>query len=359
MPISETPPLPRSDLAAVLRGTSYEAAGKKEAAAYTGIGTAVMDVLRDIGTANRMARDKFDGDSAIMHTLKGFVSTGVGAGLEKSMDFIWDKIWQGEIPYYDKSKFGEGMSESLNKFARSSDLNARLYYLIKESTEDLTLGIFYNFLAFRSQPLLEKAKSQHLIGSLVANTIAAATLPSLPKEMKHAAKESSNALTEKKREKVQEQLDQAMRGGYFNKEGGGYVYPDPKDHNKRVKKIRGELEKLTLVKGFPAVKNRGKTEQFFFNVFNLSNPVTQLGVDMIGSGIATLIKNFREVRTIRHEKGGLPGKNVFVPRKEDYRRMGWDRRKEEGKPETKKVYFGQSKQDDLKRLEVYDLKGGI
>ncbi len=331
---------------------------EKEKSLLDKLGTAVGDTIRDIDTANKMAKDKFEGDTALMRTAKGFVSTGVGVGLEKSMDFVWEKIWQGEIPYYDKTRFGEGMAGKMNEFAGKSDLNARLYYLIKESTQDLTMAIFYNFLAFRSQPLLEKAKSQHLVGSLVTNIVAAATLPSLPAQMQFEAATSTNKMIGKQQEALGEKLDQASRGGHFDRGQNKFVYPQKlNDKILGLDKQIQDLEK-TRVTGF-STPNIGDTEKFFLNVFDVSNPVTQLGVDMVGTGISTLIKNFKEVHKLRREKGGLAGKSVPMPKKEDWRPRTDNRRQEgEKKWAGNKVYYGQSKQDDdLKRLEEYDLKG--
>lgn len=330
--------------------------------------TKTGDVMRDIKTASDMAKDKFEGDSALMRTAKGFVSTGVGVGLEKSMDFVWDKIWQGDIPYYDKTKFGEGMAEAMNRFARKSDLTARLNYFIKESTQDMTMAIFYNFLAFRSQPLLEKAKPTHLLRSLYTNAIAATALPSLPQQMRYEAAESTNSIIGKKQEALQDKMDQLMRSGRYNNETHEFDYPQATDD--RINELHRQIGSLGLKyysydndnNVLPPVP--GKVEQVFLTAFDLSNPVTQLGVDMIGSGIQTLVKNFGEVRKMREAKGGLPGKQVFVPRPEGPK-PSFDRRNAKpgfSKPEytksaPKKVFYGQSDQDDLKRLEEYDLKG--
>lgn len=342
------------------------------------LGTAVGDVFRDLRTANKMAKEKFDGDSALMRTARGFITTGVGVGLEKSMDFVWDKVWQGDIPFYDKSKFGEGMAESMNKWARSSDLNARLYYLVKESTQDLSLAIFYNFLAFRSQPLLEKSKPQHLIGSLYADIVAAAALPSLPKQMKRAASESTNAMMNAQIDAMKDKIAQSTRT-YFDKSSGQNINANAIRTHELMKRQKALEKRLVPV---PNVKKPGGVENFFLNALHLSNPVTHLGADMIGSGVTTLIKNFREVRKVRGQKGGLKGREVYMPKQEEQqgnRRFGdrkpdYNQRKpdygsrkpdyEQRKPEydtrePKKVYYGQSKLDDLKKLEEYDLKGGL
>ena len=51
---------------------------------------------RDINTASKMAENEFDGDSALMYAARGLVSLGVGAGMEKAMDALWENVWQGK-----------------------------------------------------------------------------------------------------------------------------------------------------------------------------------------------------------------------------------------------------------------------
>ncbi len=336
----------------------YEDLRAQEKLTLKKLGNKLGDIGRDIDTASKMASDKFDGDSALMRTARGAVTTGIGVGLEKSMNFVWDKVWQGDIPFYDKSKFGTGMAEAMNKFAQSSDFNARMYYLIKEGTQDLSLAIFYNFLAFRSQPLLSKAEPKHLLRALTADAIEAfikPISPNLPKQVQYEAQQSTNKILKDKIGEIDEKI--AFNSGrfFYDKRNDTQSFPMG-DINEKLKKRQEDLAKGIEVVAKPEEPPR--LERLLSNVVDVSNPVTQLGIDMIGSGVTSLIRNFREVRKVRNEKGGLEGKKVFMPKKEPWKDRGSDRKPYEKREYNKdKVYYGKSNWREQQKLqEEYDLK---
>ena len=321
------------------------------------LGNKLGDIGRDVDTASKMASDKFDGDSALMRTARGFVTTGIGVGLEKSMNFVWDKVWQGDIPFYDKSKFGTGMAEAMNKFAQSSDFNARMYYLIKEGTQDLSLAIFYNFLAFRSQPLLPKVEPKHLLRSLTADAIEAFTKPispNLPGAVKLEAQLSTNRILDAQINDLDEKIAFYAGRSHYDKHNETQVFPmgELAEKLKDKKKIlEGQVKQIDIpIEQTPV-------EKLIYKMVDVSNPVTMLGLDMIGSGITNLIRNFREVRKVRKEKGGLEGKKVAMPKKEGWKDRGSDRKPYEKREYNKdKVYYGKSNWRDKKLQEEYDLK---
>lgn len=335
----------------------YEDLRVQEKLTLKKLGNTLGDVVRDIDTASQMASDKFDGDSALMRTARGAVTTGIGVGLEKSMNFVWDRVWQGDIPFYDKSKFGTGMAEAMNKFAQSSDFNARMYHLIKEGTQDLSLAIFYNFLAFRSQPLLPKAEPKHLLRSLTADAIEAFATPispNLPGVVKLEAQLSTNRILDAQINDLDEKIAFYAGRSYYDKASDHQTFP-MSELSEKLKVRRDALE--GQVKQIDIPKRQGRVEELIYKVVDVSNPVTMLGIDMIGSGITSLIRNFREVRKVRKEKGGMEGKKVAMPKKEGWKDRGSDRKPYEKREYNKdKVYYGKSNWRDKKLQEEYDLK---
>lgn len=366
--------------------------------------TALGDVARDIGTANEMARDKFDGDSAIMHVARGAVTTGVGVGLEKAMDFVWDKVWTGDIPFYDKSKFGSGMAEAMNRFANQNDKTARLTQFIKSGTQDLSIALFYNFMAFRSQPILPKAGPEHLVRSLGIDALEALTMPSIPAQIYDTANASDVAVNEAKLRSARRDLSDASRLRETTTVKEFELDPNApsgtlaEDFKKKILKTqtvtkyefedqRRELQgKIRELKSQREVLNdyepqynpdtTPKVEKLIQSVLDASNPVTHLGIEWMASGVTTFIRNIKEVRKVRKEKGGLLGKNVVMPKNDERRWKGggdkpwqkdrsWQDRRQQSDYKTRdehpdsgknKVYYGQSKSEE-KKLEEYELKG--
>jgi len=397
MQFKERPPSPPSGdepFAGVM--TSLERDLAKERTTLKGMWEKAGDVVRDIDTANKMAKDKFDGDSALMHVARGAVTTGVGAGLEKAMDYVWDKVWSGEIPFYDKAKFGEGMTKNLNMFARESDLKARLTYFMKEGTQDLSVATFYNFLAFRSQPILPKASAEHLVRSLGIDALEAAIAPTLPQDVRIQSLESDIGMldtTIQQQRKDWQYLERTRVSSPVEKRGEGgqskWVSQSSTLFPEDTKEALAKLNKTIAAK---LLKNRElttmkdmrveptKLEDLFRTTTHLSNPVTLLGLEWMGAGFTSLVNNYKEVRKARKEKGGLQGKRVFMP-KEDHgrrddrkpwadkkpwqgdrkpwedRRQPSERRQPDQQPNADhRVYYGKGKSDQ-KALEEYELKG--
>lgn len=336
----------------------YEDLRAQEKMTIKKLGSKLGDVVRDIDTANKMAADKFEGDTALMRTARGAATTGIGVGLEKSMNFVWDKVWQGDIPFYDKSKFGTGMAEAMNKFAQSSDFNARMYYLIKEGTQDLSLAIFYNFLAFRSQPLLQKAEPKHLLRSLTADAIEAFTKPispNLPKQVQYEAQVSTNRILTQKIDEIEEKVAFNSGRSFYDKRNDTQSFPMG-DINEKLKDRVEELGKG--IRQVDEPEQPPRLERLLYKIVDVSNPVTQLGIDMVVSGVVELIQNFKAVRKVRAEKGGLEGKKVLMPKKDSWKDRGNDRKPYEKREYNKdKVYYGKSNWREQQKLqEEYDLK---
>lgn len=385
----------------------FHEAQTKEKSTLKKMWTAAGDFVRDIDTANKMAKDKFDGDSALMHAARGAVTTGVGAGLEKAMDFVWDRVWRGDTPFYDKSKFGTGMAESLNTFALDSNRKARLTYFIKEGTQDISLAVFYNFFAFRGQPLFPKVEAKHLIRSLGVDAVEALLSPKLPDDIRGRAQQSQTAVIEADLKQMRRDINDVRN------QGNHAVSVDemaelrlPQDVKDKYPGIENSLRSIInankgnltrkyteWVQDYPdlirdmqdTMVNRadelneykdvttyvpGPIEDFVRNKLNFSNPITHLGVEWMASGVTTLWKNFWDVRKVRRERGGLEGKNVFMSKRDTRysgdRRPSYDRRQSSGgrySPDRKqeyqkdKVYYGKGTYDDQKRLEEYELKG--
>lgn len=357
MPLKEQPPVsPKESWPAGL--PKYEDVRAREKFTLKKLGNTLGDVARDIDTASKMAADKFEGDSALMRTARGFVTTGIGVGLEKSMNFVWDKVWQGDIPFYDKSKFGTGMAEAMNKFAGGSDFKARMYYLIKEGTQDLSLAIFYNFLAFRSQPLLPKAEPKHLLRALTADAVEAFATPispKLPGVVQLEAKLGTNRMIDAQINDLDEKIAFYAGRSYYDKASDHQTFP-MSELSEKLKQRRTALE--GQVQQIQAPDRQGKVEELIYKTVDISNPVTMLGIDMIGGGITSLVRNFREVRKIRKESGGMEGKKVVIPKKEGWKDRGGDRKPFEKRDYNKdKVYYGKSAWKDQQKLqEEYDLK---
>lgn len=346
------PPSGEEKFAGVMNSLEQDLA--KERISLKNLWEKTGDVVRDIDTANKMAKDKFDGDSALMHVARGAVTTGVGAGLEKAMDYVWDSVWSGDIPFYDKSKFGSGMAEALNTFALKNDRNARLAYIMKEGTQDLSLAIFYNFLAFRGQPLLPKVESKHLLASLGLDVAEGVFSPNLPIDINARAKKSQTALIESDLKRMRRDIsDTRQQGNHAETVNKAINYLKVTDEmEQQTPGLRAAMKSIIDENAYQLIKSEtiwvqdypilieamrkemgirerdlrkysqppeykpGKIEEFFRNGAYWSNPITHLGAEWMVGGVKTLIENYVAVRKARAEKGGLQGKKVFMP-KED------------------------------------------
>jgi hypothetical protein len=206
----------------------------------------------------------------------------------------------------------------------------------------------YNFIAFRSQPLLPKAEAKHLLGS-IAGDVMEAMSPGLDAEVKTKiveprVKDLGTRLTEV--ETILKQKQDAIVG------------KPNKEQNKELKEARKGIHdtKVEIAKlQFPKAPDGGVVSALR-TVLNLSNPVTVLGADMMFTGLTTLAKNFKDVRKMRKEKGGLEGKKVFMPKKDSWQDRGGKR--EKWQPNKDKVYFGRSNMTP-KQQDEYDLKSDL
>lgn len=360
MQVKERPSISKTPTQAEIVRAGWDAEMAKEKTTLKKVWTSVGDIARDIGTANQMAKDKFDGDSALMRMARGALSTAVGVGLEKAMDGLWDRIWSGKIPYFEKLRMAEDVGSRLHSFSQSEkqpfDWKAKLSYLIKEGTQDLSIVGVYNFIAFRTQPIFEKAEAKHVLASFGFNVGELFFAPKMKEEMHQ---NMSNAMARMQAESLLEraQLD-------ANREHTKY---DGTDVSRRIadEAVVEATRNLENIQGRKMIGSNAQTK--IREILNVSNPVTMLGADMMWSGVRALIANFKEVQKTRREKGGLSGKKVFMPKKEDGWKKsdrGWqDRRQNQSdrwqhtENDKDKVYYGKSRWGDEKRLEEYELKG--
>ena len=291
------------------------------------------------------------------------------------------------------------MAKKMNDFATKSDKNARLTYFIKEGTQDLSLSLLYNWMAFRSQPILPKTGPEHLLRTLGVDALEAFALPNIPQAVRDQVKQNQLKMAEARYKDLRREFGDVDRIKETKKvvhfpeppDRGDRRYsthdlPEPKpkpitefvtthqfqldldDLDNEIRKVKRERNDLRSYKPqYPEVA--GKVEQVFRSVGDLSNPITQLGTEWMITGLANLVKNYREVRKVRGQKGGLEGKKVFMPKSEEHRYQGnryqsSDRRNEYAKRQDydrhdkhDRVYYGRSKQDDVKAQEEYALKG--
>lgn len=355
------------------------------------LGMAVADMGRDIATANDMAKDKFDGDSAFMHTIRGFMTVGVGAGMEAAMDSLWDSVWQGKKTFIERFEIGSGVAKKLNTFIddpnqRSFNWKARLGYLIKEGSQDLSIATIYNMImTFRNQNLFTKVQPEHLASSLTVDALEALLSPHLPETMKRQAQMSQNAIIDSQVANNKQQIGNLRRSGSWaeaeNADKRFDLIPadmlndltnnirDGKvkwhqDNQEDINKLIDTNAKLASGKKSESelqIDNTKGVEYFFRSFLNYSNPVTNLGFSMIGDGFRRFFVNIAAVKKVRKEKG-IVGKRVEMPREE----KPWQRRdkkdygnrREYDKDKKDKVYYGRSNWRDQKAQEEYELKMG-
>lgn len=358
-----------------------EAGPKKEKNWVEKIGVAVVDTFRDIGTANQMAKDTFDGSSALMQAAKGATTTLVGVGLEKAMDEYFTGVMAGSEPLINRTpaKFGKSFREGLDAL---KDTDPRMHQFVVQTAKDLMVGGAYNGLAFFTRPLLESAKAEHLVGSLLVNAADAwgTKDPDGPKLNKHSI-EHRDSLNRQKEPWVKQrdeamspyvESDKVINGGPYDP----YKYEQPKkvksifaEQNLRLSENYEQYQKdydaaqksfneavtkiLELDKELansPVREDKSLAWQTFLRQYTTySNPATLLGLNMVGQSMMTMKENFLKVRKIRKEKG-IKGKAVEMPKKGGWQDRG-DRggfqprtgdRREQHKWQDKKVYYGQS-----------------
>lgn len=356
-----------------------EAGPKKEKSWVEKISVAVVDTFRDIGTANQMAKDTFDGSTALMQAAKGATTTLVGVGLEKAMDEYFTGVMAGTEPLINRTpaKFGKSFREGLDTL---KDADPRMHQFVVQTAKDLMVGGAYNGLAFFTRPLLESAKAEHLVGSLVVNAADAwgTKDPNGSKLRKHAIEHRESLGRQK--EPWMKQRDDA-KSPYVESEkviNGGPYDPYKYEQPKKAKSIFAEQD-LRLIQNTPQYEAAQKSfheavtkileldkelantpipedkslrwQTFLRKYTTYSNPATLLGLSMVGQSMMTMKDNFLKVRKVRKEKGGLAGKKVEMPKKGGWQDRG-DRggyhaqgeRRDQHKWQDKKdkVYYGQS-----------------
>lgn len=316
-----------------------EAGPRKEHTWMEKMSIAALDMGRDIVTANRMAKDKFDGNSALMQAAKGATTTLVGVGLEKAMEEYFEGVMKGQEPLVSRtpSKFGEGFRSVLSSLEKTSP---RLHHFFVQSAKDLVVGGAYNGLAFFTRPLLESAKAEHLVGSLAVNASEAFLTKGFetPKQRADALQHRADLLKAKQTAKdvIAESLKIQTDESVLKK---SYAFFE-------IGKINQDLRTLTIPEDTTL-----PWQNFLRQYTAFSNPATLLGLSMVGESAMALKENFQAVRKIRKEKG-IRGKSVDMPKKggwQDrgdrggYRNQGNDRR-EQHKWQDKKdtVYYGRS-----------------
>lgn len=317
-----------------------EAGPKKEKTWVEKLTTSVLDLGRDIVSANQMAKEKFDGSSALMQAAKGTTTALIGVGLEKAMDEYFDGVMSGKEPILGRTnaRFGENFQKVIKGLEKT---NPRMHHFIVQSTKDLVVGGAYNGLAFFSRPILESARAEHLVGSLGVNATEAMFTKGLsyPREVAEVAKKRE-ALNTRDSTQVQR-----LRELQHN--------DSPETPAKRLEAIQ---ERLRVFKERKLITDPTDTPlewQTFVRKFTAySNPATLLGLDMIGNSMKTFTKNLKDIRKVRKEKGGLAGKKVEMPKKGGWQDRGdrggfqprtGDRREQHSWQDKKdKVYYGQS-----------------
>lgn len=333
----------------------------KETMRVNKVGTYLADIVRDIGTANNMAKDKFEGNSALMQTAQGFVTGLVGVGLEYGTEQMWDRAWSNTGPIFDRFLYIGGATGKLQKLADNG--KSRLYYFIKEGTQDIAMGLLYNFMAFKGQPIFKKMEFKHVFTALTADAAEAFARPGVPEEVAVSLKDQKKFLD----------VSGELRATKENLANLEHMFKKPDDYKEKASEYQESISRLEAQQQQwePTVVPLTGWKMWLRNGFTISNPVTHLSLDMMSSGLNALYKNIREVRKVRSERGGLEGKKVFIPRQggdrsSGDRRPSYDRRQSSGgryTPDRKqgyqkdKVYYGQAKHNDQKRLEEYELKG--
>lgn len=262
----------------------------KEQSLFQRLGVAVAETVKDIRDANDMAKRKFDGDSALMRVARGALTGAVGAGLELATDDMFSKAWRGEGPIFERFIMGENTGK---KLAKLSEQHPRISHFVKEGTQDVALAALYNFIAYRSQPIFTQVESPHVLRSLTADALEAGFINSIPAEMKTAV----SAINQPKVDRWQHQRRRFRRPKQKKYPLGGEG--SEMMMNDFFKKKPSADMQAARISGKNTPGTVPERQGVLGNVFNLSNPVTQLGLEMVWSGMTTFAKNFSELRKTR------------------------------------------------------------
>lgn len=396
--------------------------------AWMALGDMVRDVRTASEMAKEKFRTETfgkdsEGDSALKYAMRGVMTAAVGAGMEVAMDSLWNDVWQGKMPFIERFQIGSGVAEKLNKLVANDDTpyrwKTRLAYLMKEGSQDLAIATVYNMLmTFRAQQLFPKVKPEHLFASLSVDAIEALLSQTLPKDMERKAAESQNEINKRIYSELDDRIGRLKQNGSWSKpekyeikiedlnkkniwslgtqiadEVVEDILDEVKKRNKKVfygERTKWYQDNEELLKD---LRNRKKElfkqidwqenidwksrlpdherpfhinqiEQVIRSVTNLSNPVSNLGIAMIGDSILTLKENYKKVHDERIRKGGLPGKSVSMPKQDRDRGSGYkgqDKRPWEDRKD--KVYYGKSqwqqreppvKLEDMKEEELLE-----
>lgn len=323
----------------------------------------VLDIGRDILTANEMAMDNFDRKSPLLVAAQGGATVLVGIGLEKVLDETFKKGMKGGTLYFGKLQVDipDKIAKQIKDFEKT---NPRLHHFILQSTKDLLTGTIYNGLTFFARPMFESAKSEHLVGSLAINATEAMFTRGLDYDLKLTGVQDARELVRHQDDVQVQSLREVARNMAVPELGDVRMHELKEKRSTAIKeRLKLDAEKKKLIDP----TNKPLEWQTFLRQYStFSNPATLLGLDMMGRSMIALKDNFVEVRRVRKEKG-LEGKRVEMSKSGDWRNRG-SSNEYRGKYENKgkwqgnkdKVYYGKSnwKNADQKAQEEYELKAG-
>lgn len=302
----------------------------KEQSLFMRLGSAMADTVKDIRTANDMAKRKFDGDSALMRTARGALTGAVGAGLELATDDMFSKAWRGEGPIFERFIMGESAGK---KLAALSEKHPRLSHFVKEGTQDVALAALYNFIAFRSQPIFTQVESQHVVRSLTVDALEAGFVKSIPSEMRQAAVNIQRNQNQNFPRQNRYKSGSSRQRIPFGPAGSemlmmNYFHPKKKFGEKRrpINKFSQKADRTPK-----AISTTPDRQGIVGNLLNVNNPITQLGIEMMWEGLSSFAKNYKELRKTRKLNEWSGGKATMAP------------------PKGENVYYGNSHNKYSKR----------
>jgi len=319
----------------------------KEKSVVERMSTTVLDIGRDIVTANKKAMDNFDGKSPLLVAAQGGATALVGIGLEKVLDKTFKKGMEGGTLYFGKLQIDipKEVADQIKGFERS---HPRWHHFILQSTKDLLTGTIYNGLAFFSRPMFESAKAEHLVGSLAVNASEAMFTKGLKSVLVRQSAVDKKAAIQSERDVWQNELTERAK---LRTESALTAQANAKD---KLNDLDEQLNKFIIPD-----EEAWAWQSFLRQFTTFSNPATLLGLDMLGRSMIAFKDNLVEVRKTRKDKG-IVGKSVDMEKK--YEKKEWGNRDSGGRWQGNKdkVYYGKSnwKSADQKAQEEYELKAG-
>ena len=317
----------------------------KEKSIVERMSATVLDIGRDILTANKMAKEKLDGKSPFMLAAQGVTTTLVGIGLEKAMDDYLKGVMSGNDPFVNRTpaKMSTAAKEILTNLESA---HPRIHHFIVQSTKDLVVGGAYNGLAFFTRPLLESARSEDLVRSFAVNATEAMFTKGLDYPIKNKPLLDQKAELESLLKTNRESMIEATKlKTVESRDRGSNAFFE-------IGRLKKEISELDLPKD-----TRWEWQSLLRQYTTFSNPATLLGLDMLGKSMKALKDNYQEVRSVRKEKG-IVGKRVEMTKK--FEKREWNNRDQGGRWQGNKdkVYYGKSnwKSADQKAQEEYELK---